>query len=111
MGTEDHKSNSEIDIDYGELQEILNELEDKKDTVSEATGALRSRIKAVVDETGWHKGALAKIREIDAMSETARADFLRTFEPMFDAMVSQKWRDEMQDLFKDETEYEPAAAE
>lgn len=92
-------SNSEVLIDYDSLEGILSGLSDKKRSVSEASGALRSAIKEVIEEHGWHKGALATIRKIDDMSETARADFLRSFAPMFAAMSEFKWNDELEDLF------------
>ncbi|MBM2293806.1 hypothetical protein JQX09_17905 [Sulfitobacter pseudonitzschiae] len=100
--------NSEMDIDYAELSAFIEEMQNKQKTVSEATGSLRSHLKASLDKTGWHKGAAAMIRQIDGMSETSRADFLRTFEPMFDVMISKKWRDEQQDIFSDNTTTEPA---
>lgn len=96
--------NSLDHIDADELQSFLNELGDKQRTVSEATGTLRSRIKSILDEKGWNNAAFAAIRTIENKSETARADFLRTFEPMFDAMMQEKWRDEMRDMLEpDET--------
>jgi len=97
-------SNSQIEVDYDELEQILSSLADKKRTISEASGALRSAIKAVIDDHGWHKGALATIRRIDDMSETARADFLRSFAPLYEAMQEYKWRDELDDLFDGEGE-------
>lgn len=96
--------NSEIDIDAGELQQLLDELESKQKAVSEANGTLRARIKEILDDTGWHKGALATIRSIANMSETKRADFLRTFEPMFDALMEAGWRQEMRDMLDAEGE-------
>jgi hypothetical protein len=90
--------NSAMEIDAGELQQLLDELEGKKKAVAEATGSLRGRLKEILDDTGWHKGALQAIRQIASMSETRRADFLRTFEPMFDALMEHGWRQEMVDL-------------
>jgi len=93
--------NSSIEVDYPELKSFLDELSNKQRVVSEATGSLRSRIKGILDEKGYNNAALGVIRAIENKSETARADFLRTFEPMFDAMVEHKWRDEMHDLIPD----------
>ncbi len=90
--------NSVIGVDFSELNKILEELVDKKLSASELSGVLRSRIKEILTDTGWHKGALAQIRSIDAMSETGRVDFLRTFEPMFEVMMQNAWRSEMDDL-------------
>lgn len=83
---------------YQETQRFIDELANKQKTISEATGALRSRLKEILEQTEHHKGAFAMIRKIDGMSQTARADFLRTFEELFDAMMSYKWRDEMRDM-------------
>jgi len=103
---ENHISNSQVDVDWNDLETFLSEMADKQRTVSEATGSLRSHLKTVLNDTGWHKKAAAMIRTIDAMSEEARADFLASFEPMFDVMLSKKWRDESMDFFKDPTERE-----
>lgn len=100
--------NSNLEVDFSDLEQFLEDMANKKKTVSEAAGSLRSHLKGVLEETGWHKKAAAMIRDIDAMSETARADFLRTFEPMFDVMMGKKWRDEAMDIFTDNTETEPA---
>lgn len=90
--------NSNLDVDYKDLQAYLDELKDKAHGVAEATSSLRTRIKSIIEEKGYHKGALGMIRQIENMSQTARADFLRTFEPMFDAMVENKWRAESDDM-------------
>ena len=90
--------NSEVDVDHEELDRFIKELEGKQKTITEATGSLRNRIKEIIGQTGWHKGALAAIRKIAAMSPTARADYLRTFQPMFDAMLAHAWESEMRDL-------------
>lgn len=91
-------NSAEGTIDYGEVQAILDELVGKQTAISEATGELRSRIKAILDEQTWHKSALADIRKIDAMSDTKRADYLRTFEDLFDVMMAGKWRQSKQDM-------------
>ena len=92
--------NSGINVDASQLNEFLLDLEDKQKTISEATGQLRNAIKTIVVETGWHKGAFGTVRTINKMSETARADFLRTFEPLFEAMMDNSWRGEMRDLIE-----------
>lgn len=98
--------NSDVDMGYDELQRILDELAGKQKTITEATGSLRSRLAQVLEEHNLNKQALAQIRKIENMSLTARNDFLRSFEPLFDLMISKKWRDEQQDLFDDPTETE-----
>jgi len=105
MSDQGHNSNVELDID--ELLSFLNELDDKKLTVNEANGTLRSRIKEILGERDWNKGAFADIRKIHAMSETARADYLRTFSVLFDGMMSEFWETEMRDLL-DQLEAEAA---
>ena len=84
-----------------ELQAILDELADKKRSIAELAGEQRARIKAILSEHDWHKTALSDIRKIDAMSETARADFLRTFVPLFEAMYQGVWKGEMRDMLAD----------
>ncbi|NRB19897.1 MAG: hypothetical protein HRU33_20700 [Rhodobacteraceae bacterium] len=95
-------SNEEFQVDASALQVQLDELADSGGTVSEANGDLRSRIKQIVDEEGYHKRALGVIREIDKMSETKRADFLRTFAPMLAAMRAGKWDTATPDMFDTE---------
>ncbi len=92
----------ELNVTYDEFCAILKELEDKKHSIGEAGGELRSALKSKLDQYGWHKGALAMIRTIEDMSSTKRCDFLRTFEAMFDLMIAKKWRDEMVNLIPDE---------
>jgi hypothetical protein len=95
--------NSRIEVEFDVLEKALEGLADKKRTVSEATGTLRNAIKGVIEEHGWHKGAFADIRKIAGMSETQRADYLRSFEPLFEAMKEFKWDDEQEDLFDEDS--------
>ena len=99
-------SNVNIDIEYEDLQKVLDDLSNSQLQVSEAAGNHRSKIKGHLDSTGWNKSALAIIRQIDGMSQTKRNDFLGTFDPLFDVMHAKKWADERQDLFDDPTERE-----
>lgn len=94
----------ELDCSPSELLEILENLKNAAKAVAEATGNLRSRIKSTLEAKRWHKGALSTVRSIDAMSDSARADFLRTFEPMFDLMMQAKWRGALKDLLPDDEE-------
>lgn len=89
---------NEFAVDPKDLIEDLSNLSNLKDGVSEATGELRSQIKQILDSRGYHKKALAMIRDLDAMSETKRADVLRTFLPMLNAMRDAKWDSEMKDM-------------
>jgi hypothetical protein len=93
--------NSDFEVNSEDLDKILSELGSMKKTVSEANGKLRSRLKQILDEKGYHPKALAMVRQIDDMSETYRADFLRTFRPMFDAMMEGKWDGESADLLSE----------
>lgn len=90
--------NSEIFVDIGELEGFLSDLEDQQKSITEATGKLRNTLKGILKDTGWHKGAFSAIRRISVMSETERADFLRTFKPLYEAMMEHGWADEMNDL-------------
>lgn len=107
--TQEFDGRNEPDVDADKLIAWLDDLEEGKKAISEATGALRSQIKAILEETGWHKSALAMIRQIDDMSETKRADFLRSFDPLYRAMMDAKWETEMEDLLADQNEGEEAA--
>lgn len=98
------KNDDLLDIDRAELEEAISELADGKLAVSEATNALRSQIKTTLETTGWNKDALAIIRRIAAMSETKRADCLRTLLPMMDVMDAAIWADERADMLADPTE-------
>jgi hypothetical protein len=93
--------NSEIGIDIDDLLGVLTELSDKAKGVSESNGKLRASLKSIIEERGWNNKGLAIIRQIDAMSETSRADFLRTFKPMFNAMLEAAWQKEMEDLLQE----------
>lgn len=96
--------NSLLDIDRNEVEQYLEELANKKRGIDEKTGELRARIKEVIESTGWNKKALSDIRKIDAMSDTARADYLRTFLPMLDVMDAAHWKDERVDMLGDPTD-------
>ncbi len=103
--------NSIVHIDFDELRTVIDDLANDQTTVSEASGFLRANIKAVIEEKGWHKGALNQIRKIDGMSETARADYLRTFLPMLNVMRQNGWDDDVQDMIdelEDDTALEAA---
>ena len=91
-------SNETFAVDAEKLDAEIAELADLKRSVSEKNGTLRNRIKQILEVRGYHPKAMKMVRDIDAMSETERADFLRTFEPMFEAMAAHKWRAEAEDL-------------
>ena len=95
----DESVNDEFSVDADLLKQQLETLANMKKGVSEANGDLRAKIKEILETAGYNKKALAIIRQIDAMSETQRADFLRTFEPMFDAMLQFAWQEDTEDMF------------
>lgn len=80
-----HPKNSEdFAVSLEDLLADLNSAEDSQNTVSEATGAHRSNLKAIIENRGYHKGAFADFRKIHSMSDTALADYWRTFRPLLD---------------------------
>lgn len=91
------KNSSEFDVNLDKLLQELGEIDRKKDEVSSSTGDLRSTIKGILDNSGYHKTALAMIRQINDMPATKKADCLRTFRPMFEAL-SPVWEREVQDM-------------
>ncbi len=78
--------------DAPQLEKYVRELADKAKTVAERNGKLRARLKDILKKEGYHRVAMANIRQIDAMSETELADFMRTFKPMFEAMYAEFWK-------------------
>ena len=91
------KNSGEFEVDLEKLLSELTQIDAKKDEVSSATGDLRSKIKSILDNSGYHKTALAMIRQINDMPSTKKADCLRTFKPMFDALYP-VWEKEFQDM-------------
>ena len=94
-----------IEVDFGDLTELLGSVADTKHTIDEATGKHRNNIKQIVSDREWHKGAFGSILKIDRMSETERAYYLRTFGVLYACMLAGKWQAETADLLaKIETE-------
>ena len=83
----DEPLSNEFTVDPVELQADLNKLKELKKASSEKSGDLGAHKTALVDRQGYHKAALDMCLKIDTMSETNQADFLRTFRPMFAAML------------------------
>lgn len=92
------QNSTDFTVDEAQLRNDLLMLKGKKDEVSSANGDLRASLNSVLEERGYHKAALAIIRQIDDMPTTKKADVLRTLEPMFNAMLDAYWRDEIQDM-------------
>jgi hypothetical protein len=96
-GTTYPQNSLDFSVDLDRLLKELTEIDGKKDEVSSATGDLRSTIKTILDDSGYHKSALAMIRQINDMPDTKKADCLRTFKPMFDALYP-VWERAIQDM-------------
>lgn len=104
-----HNSGDDADaVDLNDLLKVLGECRDKQKTVSEATGALRVHRKGIIEDREWHKGAFAEVLKIDNLSETARADYLRTFDLLYRAMFAGQWAEEMRDMLASKNDGEPA---
>ena len=91
------KNSEAFEVDLDKLLRELGEIEGKKGEVSSATGELRSTLKGILENSGYHKTAFAMIRQIHDMPATKKADCLRTFEPMFEALFP-VWEREVQDM-------------
>ncbi len=77
--------NQLIEVNIDDLLAEFSQLNQGKKAKDEAVGALRAQIKAILETRGYHKKAFATVRTIADMSDTALADFWRTFKPMLDA--------------------------
>lgn len=91
-------NNPDTTISYADLREILDGVNSTGKEVTEANGAHRSGIKQILEDREWNKTAFADIRKIDNMSETKRADYLRTLQPLLQIMLDAKWSSELDDL-------------
>jgi hypothetical protein len=91
-------NNSTVEMDEKKFVELCHELMGHQGDISSATGRLRSTLKEYLKETGHHKGAVGDIRKIDNMTETARADYLRTFLPYLEAMLAKRWKKQQPDF-------------
>lgn len=91
------KNSDDFTVEADKLLAELLKIDNANDEKNSVMGDLRSTIKSVLDASGYHKTALATIRTINDMPATKKADFLRTFEPMFEAM-SPTWRKQCQDM-------------
>ena len=91
------KNSEEFEVDLDKLLRELGEIEGKKGEVSSATGDLRSTIRGILENSGYHKTALAMIRQINDMPSTKKADCLRSFKPMFERLFP-VWEGQVQDM-------------
>lgn len=87
----------EFSLDLQKLRGSLDRIHSKATSSSESSSSLSQQRKQEVETLGCHKDALSIIERIDKMSEDKRADFLRSFQPMFDGLMPQ-WEEEMQDM-------------
>jgi len=93
----DPKSNV-FECHFADLAKDLATLTNLKKEIDSPVGALRSNLKHIQEQQGYHPKALAIIRDFDNMAETKLADVLRTFIPMLDAMRAGKWDALRQDM-------------
>lgn len=96
--TEIGHNNPDTTITYADLRAILDDVASTGREVTEANGSHRSNIKSILEDREWNKTAFADIRKIDNMSETKRADYLRTMQPLLEIMLEAKWSRELKDL-------------
>ena len=94
-------SNSKVEVNETKFLELCAALSQHQGNITSATGKLRAELKEYLKETGHHKGAVGDIRKIDNMTETARADYLRTFMPYLEAMLAKRWKKQQPDFLDD----------
>ena len=87
----------EFSLDLQKLRGSLDRIHGKATSSSESSSSLGQQRKQEVETLGCHKDALSMIERIDRMSDEKRADFLRSFQPMFDGLMPQ-WDEDMQDM-------------
>lgn len=74
------------------------ELSNLQKAIKEMTGKKGSRVKTILEVEDWNRKGMSDIITIMNMSESARADFLRTFHPLFMILYKEEWESEMHDL-------------
>lgn len=87
----------EFALDAQKLRANLDRILAKKKTSSEKSSQLGKYRKGVVDEMGCHKDSLSICERIHTMSPEEKGDFLRSFQPMFEALLPQ-WTEEFTDM-------------
>ncbi len=87
----------DIEIDAQALRGELDRIHDKAQSSSESSSTLGQQRKKAAETLGCHKDALSIIERIDNMSDDKLADFLRSFRPMYAAMMSQ-WEEKLSDM-------------
>lgn len=101
----------EFTIDAQKLRAELDRIHGKKQSSGESSSALAQQRKMAAEGLGCQKDALSLIERIDGFSDDKLADFMRSFEPMFEAMLPQ-WQDRILDMVdKAEAEAEQMDAE
>ena len=94
----------EFVVDAQKLRAELDRIHQKGQSSREGSSALGQQRKAAAETLGCHKDALSIVERIDAMSDDKLSDFMRSFQPMFEAMHPQ-WIDRISDMV-DEAEKE-----
>jgi len=87
----------EFTVDTQKLRSALDRIHTKATSSSESSSTLGQQRKQEVESLGCHKVALSLIERIDRMSPDTKADFLRSFSPMFSALLPQ-WEGEFKDM-------------
>lgn len=93
----DMNNEEEFELDLQKLRSELDSIHQKATASSESSSTLGQRRKQAVEALGCHKDAMSAIEKIDRMSPDKKADFLRSFEPMFSGLLPQ-WKDQYQDM-------------
>lgn len=91
------------------LHEMLTDLKNLKGDVSSTNGKLRNELKQHLENTGLHPKAVAIVRQLDEMTDTARPDVLRSLHAMLDLLEGARWKDRQGDFLDDAAKKEKEA--
>lgn len=93
--------NKDVKIPVKDLKAYFKKQKDLKTQASEAAGAAGSAADQFIQNTGGNKAAISDLTKIANKSESARADYLRTFMVNFQALYDEVWGPEMHDMLDD----------
>lgn len=88
----------DIAVDAQKLRAELDRIHGKKKASSESSSGLGQQRKKAAEGLGCDSDALSMIERIDGKSDEKIADFLRSFRPLYEAMLPD-WEARMSDLF------------
>ncbi|WP_406646912.1 hypothetical protein QEZ52_00420 [Aliisedimentitalea scapharcae] len=91
------KATEEFTVDTQKLRGALDRIHGKATSSSESSSSLAQARKQEAESLDCHKDALSIVERIDKMSPDKKADFLRSFSPMFSALLPQ-WEGEFKDM-------------